>query len=490
MAFAGTAVGLLLYSGFIGIAVTIFAAWVLTYAVFGMAGTRRMAPVLSLLFLAIPLPLNLDLELIFKMQFLASNLASWLLDGASVMHVRQGVILVTEQAQYMTEEACSGVRSLFSSLAVVACYSVAWHHHGLRVLANLVQTVFWVVVGNAIRVALTVVLADNVSLWFAVGAGHELLSLIVFAFILGMVASTDRILGAFFRTWFNVDWDLEDYVDENHFDGLYSARSAKNLTEQHATSDKQRLRFGRPSLLLWLFIALPLCLVLLVALRVARVQWFQTTESPIAQLTSVPRLPALVESDLPVQVAGWKRVSYEHVTRERSSLFASDSFTWEFQREALQAVVSIDCPWDQWHNLSVCYTAIGWDCRMQTMLEQDEAPNRQRTHSEIMLSKPSGNHGFVIFSAVDANRKDALPDWRHRGRFAGEWTSVMTRQAKSSLGLESHTEDPQARTQLPVTTIQVLSEQSNEYSEADLEAVRELFFEARDWLLQGRRWAG
>ena len=168
----------LAFSGFLGVIGTVVALWVFTYAWFGMGGASVLLPVLVLSILAIPLPLNWDRKLVFELQFVASRLASLLLDGAAVMHVREGVVLITEKSQFMTEEACSGIRSLFSSLTVVAVYAVASGHRLGRLLSNLIATVPWVLVGNAIRIALCVVLADNFDPGWADGPKHELLSLL------------------------------------------------------------------------------------------------------------------------------------------------------------------------------------------------------------------------------------------------------------------------------------------------------------------------
>tara|TARA_R110002049_G_scaffold4601_1_gene31686 strand:- start:75256 stop:76971 length:1716 start_codon:yes stop_codon:yes gene_type:complete len=479
------AAGLLLFSGFIGIIATIFAACVGTYIAIGRGGIVAMSPVLALLVLAIPLPMDLDKSLIFQMQILASRLATWLLDGAGVMHVRQGVILITEQSQFMTEEACSGVRSLFSSLAVVAVYSVATRHWWPRVFVNLIQAIMWVVLGNAIRVAATVFLADNVSDWFANGIGHELLSLLIFAFILAMVASTDQIISWFCSSQLNVDWTQQD-DQQDRFSGRTGrgqsspAKHLTNIGESSLLASFPPLsRSARLSIFSLLFI------VMLLGFRVAWVQ----AGSGAGWIASLPRLPASTENDLPLVLGDWRRVSFEHVQRERSSLFASDSYTWHFRNGQQFAVLSADCPWAEWHNLAACYTAVGWDTSIQTLLPAPAGTtDPMLTHSEIELSKLGRRRGLVIFNAVDANGKDVRPPWRARMSDAEGLLTSLVSESAASLGLGAEKEFAIEGNALPATTIQLYSEKTGDYTGAERQSLRELFVAARGALLESPRW--
>lgn len=477
-----TIASLLLFSGFLGILTTIVACFVLVHSLAGRGGVVGLLPVLALLFLAVPLPLGLDQSLIFRMQVLASHLASWLLDGAGVMHVRTGVVLITEHAQYMTEEACSGARSLFSSLAVVAVYSVAARHRWHRVTVNLVQTIGWVLIGNALRIALTVVLADHVSTWFAAGTGHELLSLGVFVFILAMVSSTDNIVSGFCETTLGIEWRRD--VDAEPV-GKPSANDPVGLGNAVSGLLKRMPKLSRVS---FLGLGGGLALVAILGLRISWVQL--SSGSAAASMASIPRLPASAEDHLPVTLAGWTRLGFEHVQRDGSSLFASDSYQWRFQNGALAAIVSVDCPWDQWHNLDVCYTAIGWQTIPKFGLESaaDMArPNLSRT--EIMMVKPGRRRGLVIFNAVDATGGDVLPPPQlvHPGGLAGLIRSRIPQLLKDTSGLDKASTVP-ALNLLPASTIQVFCERSGDLDEGQIEAIRQLYFAARDTLLRSPRW--
>ena len=84
---------------------------------YGKIGFRAALPPCLLLLLIIPPLYKLDEKLIIWLQFWSSLTASTFLDTFGQIHFREGVVLITEKKQFFAEEACSGIRSLFSSLA-------------------------------------------------------------------------------------------------------------------------------------------------------------------------------------------------------------------------------------------------------------------------------------------------------------------------------------------------------------------------------------
>ena len=153
---------------------------------FGMSGLWVALPVIAVLFIVCKLPTGRDLVLISQMQALASQLASWILDSFRLIHFREGVILITEKKQFFTEEACSGIRSLFSAFAAIALLGLSRNYSVARQVFNLLQCIVWVIAGNAIRVAAVVYLSDNGYEQFSHGTLHELFGLLIFLGIVGI----------------------------------------------------------------------------------------------------------------------------------------------------------------------------------------------------------------------------------------------------------------------------------------------------------------
>ncbi|TWU55204.1 exosortase U [Rubripirellula reticaptiva] len=507
----------LLNSPWVGIVATALASCVLTYGLVGSGGLWVMAPVLALWLLAIPLPMNYDDTLIFKMQFFASQLASLLLDGAGIRHLREGVVLITEKSQYMTEEACSGVRSLFSSLAVVAVYAVVSHHRLVRTCFNLVQTVFWVLIGNAIRVAACVVLADNVSPWYASGAGHEMLSMVVFAFILGMVASTDQIVGVFCQRQLGIAW-FDEGDDEIHVEdgGEMVARSGLRLPSlrrpevmgsdgEMKESRAERLArargfHGTDSMgddgleqaggLLGGLSRKALIAIGALLLPIIGLGWFAAMRDPdqgIVSMDQMPRLAASTETDLPADLAGWSRSGFQHVERVKNGLQAPDSYTWGFQRDGVRAVLSVDCPWAEWHNLNVCYVNVGWVTSPDYFVESPtDVPFNNLSFSELTMSKRDGSSGYVMFTVVDRNRSEMRDlDWRESLLQPVQAVEILVDSVSRRFGFGGP-----ILPNLPGSTIQLYSDRSGSYTDEQIASLQALFFAARKELLDGPRWAG
>ena len=452
------------YSGLIGFLATILAVASGIYSIYGWGGLRRAAGVLWLLAFAVPLPLMLDQALIVKMQVLASELASRLLDGSGVIHFRQGVIIETPQKKFMTEEACSGIRSLFSSMAVVAMHGVWMRHRPWRIAINLSQTVVWVLVGNSLRIAIVVALAGSFP-WLAAGWGHELLGLAVFGFILGMVASTDTALSR----WISVHW-MVDATSEPLETSLPEPFSSPTFP---VLGIRQALVF------------VALSVALLVALRTG---WVRQTAAMAFPSQRVSSIADPLESDFSGQYAGFMKQSFSHMKRDGSAMWAENSFVYQFNRNPLQAIVSIDRPWNHWHNLNICYSGIGWDSTPTYAIAASDSASvvltSQHKHSELML-KRAGRYGFVIFSAMDRTGAH-VPETAvvNASGFAAA-SRLQPKQLLASLGFERQKDDQQQTIRLPVSTIQVYADSPLPLKEDDLQLLRELFFSLREEIATG-----
>lgn len=89
----------------------------------GGALLRAMAFPLVFLLFAIPIPALIYNEIVFPLQFIASKFATSTLDMLNLFPVmREGNILILPHMSLEVVEACSGIRSLMSLLALAAGY--------------------------------------------------------------------------------------------------------------------------------------------------------------------------------------------------------------------------------------------------------------------------------------------------------------------------------------------------------------------------------
>jgi len=450
------AAGNVAHSGFVGIAATILAIHCGVYTAYGWSGLRSAGGILWLLCFAVPLPMMLDRELVVAMQMVASGLASRLLDGTGVIHFRQGVIIETPTAKFLTEEACSGIQSLFSSLALVAIFGVWTRHRPWRIIINLIQAVVWVLIGNSIRVAIVVAFADSFPA-IATGWGHETLGLVVFAFILAMVASTDVVVSR---------WIKDRLIPDAE-------------PESSSVGDQNRLWLppfpisGFKSKVLFVAVGV----TVMIGLRTA---WVRQAKADFGLFATFASIDDPTEDDLNDQYLGYTKQSFKHVKRDRSTIWANHSFVYEFKSGHLKPVLSIDRPWNNWHNLHVCYSSSGWQSSPTYAISPEKSQRNPQTsqykHSELIL-KRSGRYGAVIFSAID-RLGNHVPE-ASTGLLAAKLTTP--RRVLSAFGFESLGDELDVSSiRLPVSTIQVYAESPAPWKEEELESLRELFFAVRE----------
>ena len=113
---------------------------------------RAMAFPLAFLVLMIPLPALIYNQVTFPLQLLASRLASNSLELAGIPVLREGNVLVLPNYSLEVVEACSGIRSLMSLIALAVAYGYLAER---RLWARYILVTFMLpiaVAGNAIRV--------------------------------------------------------------------------------------------------------------------------------------------------------------------------------------------------------------------------------------------------------------------------------------------------------------------------------------------------
>lgn len=128
----------------------------------GWAGMRALAFPLGFLFLMVPLPALVYNEIVFPLQLLASRFATTCLKATGIVPVvREGNLLILPYYTLELVEACSGIRSLMSLVALAVAYGyMAEKRIIVRILlvALMVPTA---VMSNGFRVMVTAVLTRS-----------------------------------------------------------------------------------------------------------------------------------------------------------------------------------------------------------------------------------------------------------------------------------------------------------------------------------------
>ena len=454
---------ILFYSSTIWMLSFLFLVAVVIYDRFGLKGCMTSFPAWALLLFIFPLPGGTDLLLINKLQFLASQMASWVLDSVRLIHFREGVVLITEKKQFFAEEACSGVRSLFSSTAAISVLGVYLSYPWWRLIFNLIQTTIWVLVGNALRIATVVYVADSWTDSIASGPAHELLGLGVFLFIFVLALSTDRTLGLFFESSLKgrSNANAEDSVQEKLFAKWFSS----------PTSNR---KFNLAMSIM--FIA--------VTLFSSRLTYAKFSNEHLRQGAFANRnMSPLTIDALPVDINGWQRISFEQKVRNEHSLLAPESFLWTYENAGLTAVISLDGPYQEFHNLSRCYDGLGWTTSC-THSYQGSSLASLGNRSKLIMQKKD-QRGIVLFTAIDRNGNLVLPN---ESFYVGSRLGAVAQNIALAFGMTVPADASSVlNSGLPISQIQLLAQSAEVANNSD--QLEELFVAAREILRQSPRFS-
>jgi exosortase len=147
----------------------------------GWAILRAMAFPLAFLLFAIPFPAVVYNEIVFPLQFLASKFATRVLELLGLFPVmREGNVLVLPQMRLEVVEACSGIRSLMSLLALAAGYGYVVERSVAVRWLLVIAMVPLAIVSNGTRVMITAIMANYIGPKAAQGFMHEFSGWVIF----------------------------------------------------------------------------------------------------------------------------------------------------------------------------------------------------------------------------------------------------------------------------------------------------------------------
>ncbi|MEZ6061154.1 MAG: exosortase U [Planctomycetaceae bacterium] len=309
------------------------------------------------LVILIPLPLGFDATLVQKLQRLSSQGASGVLDALQIDHLMSGNVLELPNRRLFVEEACSGVSSFYTLMAVALLYVAAVRPRAVVACLLLPSVAWWSIVSNVLRIS-AIAVADA---WYAVdlteGTSHTILGCGVLAFSVAMIGSTLRLLrfvlesittsgsgiteqpGARILTPIAL-WNLLTVTD-------------RRLLPGHVGDSRRGMSLRRRTLLRTLavcVVAAPVANAMLLVGARSHANGAGTRRGAV--------LPSLPENLFADAARGLSVVGVED-TVERQGLprrqFGPQSRTWTLQQEDRTIVVSVDGPFSEWHDQRVSY---------------------------------------------------------------------------------------------------------------------------------------
>jgi exosortase len=168
---------------------------------FGPGHLRRLAFPVALLLLIIPLPTIVFNRIAFPLQLLASRAGEAVLSATGVPVLREGNVLILPSTTLEVAQACSGIRSLVSLIALAAVLGkLSGLAPGARVTLALLAVPI-AIAANAARVAGTGLAAHWIGPRAAQGFFHEFSGWVMFVIAFAALVLAERALVAVRRPW-------------------------------------------------------------------------------------------------------------------------------------------------------------------------------------------------------------------------------------------------------------------------------------------------
>jgi exosortase len=147
----------------------------------GWAMLRALAFPMAFLLFAIPIPVLIYNEIVFPLQFVASKFATWTLETINLFPImREGNVLILPGMTLEVVEACSGIRSLMSLLALAAGFGYLVERSTVVRWILFLAMVPLAIISNGTRVMITAIMANYMGPKAAEGFMHEFSGWVIF----------------------------------------------------------------------------------------------------------------------------------------------------------------------------------------------------------------------------------------------------------------------------------------------------------------------
>jgi exosortase len=415
----------LLYSPWLG---AVAALTALAAAVLGVGGRPlmgRLWPALALLALAVPPPFELDRELVLALQRLTTAWSSRVLDYLGVLHLRAGNVIEVGGRRLLVEEACSGVNSLLPVVACTLFFVFLVRRPPVRAVLLVAAAVAWALAANMVRVVLVTCLSTSGGPDLTGGWRHEAVGLALFAVVLALVASTDKLL---------------QFLAAPPSPSAAPAGPALPAPE------------GPPARRPW-FASWPVALAFL--LPAAFHLWAYGGLVPREWPTADGALASLGDDALPARCEAWERQGFTTEARKPGSAYGEFSRIWTYGHGGGAAAVSLDYPFPDWHDLTRCYTNQGWVIDEETVHESAGAEDLPGGYVEVRMSQSGYRSGYLLYCQFDGAGRPLPPRRGGVHLAAGRHEATLHRLWEVARGTP---EAPPAEPEGPVYQFQLFCE--------------------------------
>lgn len=217
---------------------------------------------------------------------------------------------------------------------------------------------------------------------------------------------------------------------------------------------------------------------------------FMTRQSAEKRIPGLQRGDiAVVRETLPDNIDGWKCRGFEAALPPDKLPEGQFWWThsWQYQKNSLNAVIAFDqADWKSWHELTVCYQAVGWTLSDRQVLEVEALDDTPWPVVVARLERPPHQKATVVFSLFD---QDGNPIASPFAGLPQKKTAFVDRAVQDNLKNRlTYNPDP-ASSLFPTNTAydrllqsQVFAEHSSELSEEEVLSLIHLHQRCRSFL--------
>lgn len=406
------------------IAVYLFSPWLAAVAFIITLGAfavklRQARPIVNLtgiwllLWLLVPLPFRYDLDLIQWLQRVSTNVSSGILDLLGKLHHTEGNVLSFPGKDFFVDEACSGIMSLMAMVAAAAIIAVWRNRTLLHALLLIAGGFFWAGFMNVIRIALIAFVHFRFQVDLSSGWQHEVTGFVLFALGFLAVLGTDALLQFLLRRIPVPDdaegnplvraWNrLAGFADPlrrasepvEHFpENPVATTPAMKPPANRSGPAPRWLRAYAVIFLVFGIFQIGIIRQLRKAAHVENTPGFADTRNLVSRDSLTPRNP------------DWVLVDFQSVERSHHDIFGENSLMWRFKHPEYVVTMTLDYPFDGWHELPKCYVSRGWEKTERNVLPADDW-----VMVETTLNRPTtGENGYLLFCEFTPSGIPATP---------------------------------------------------------------------------------